>query len=306
VTTLPWRGLGLVASLGQPLSGSGLASLRIDGRDGGLLATRFPSPLDFSGYDELSFGLRTNSSQQMLSLTFLTDNGNGYMAKLDVGSSLPTQFKIALTSLESVGIPRGWNHLEGLMIKVIASKTKPFFTELTDIEFSVSPTVVIATLGGVGKQSYVDSNVTMPKLLPARMISMTQLSPTSYRLEIESTGPFVLVLAQAFHPLWKVFFGLADDFVGGFAGQILSEANHFRINSYANGWLVQRNGRLVLSIVYVHQPIFYATVVVSAATILCILVAFVYFWVFKGREPRAFDEIREEAYLTLTHEGFAR
>lgn len=44
--------------------------------------------LDFSGYDELSFGLRINPSQQMLSLTFLTDNGNGYMAKLDVGSGV--------------------------------------------------------------------------------------------------------------------------------------------------------------------------------------------------------------------------
>lgn len=280
LTAQSWQGLNLI---GEPLSGPE-PGLRVEGGNSGLLVAHFPRSLDLSGYDELSFKFRTNSSQK-LSLTFMSENANGYTLGLEAVSSSWSRFRIDLDSTGKIGSPVGWTHIGGLVVGVVTNDSRPFFLDLTDIEFSVGPTVSIAAHGSVVNQSYVESNSTMPKLMQARVIQILQLSPTSYQLEVESAGPFVLVLAQSFHPLWKLYYGLADDLDSPFAEPV-AEANHFRINSYANGWLVQQSGHLFLSIAYAHQPVFYATAVVSAATILCILGAYVYFRLFSRREGR--------------------
>ncbi len=61
--------------------------------------------------------------------------------------------------------------------------------------------------------------------------TFTKLSNTNYKIRIENaTGPFVLVFTNTFNPSWQLK-------VDG-----VQVKEHFKINGFANGWLVSKNG----------------------------------------------------------------
>lgn len=60
----------------------------------------------------------------------------------------------------------------------------------------------------------------------------TKISPTRYNIQIkDSREPFVLVFSSLFNPGWEIVFSDGE-----------KAKNHFLVNSYANGWLIDRPG----------------------------------------------------------------
>jgi hypothetical protein len=62
------------------------------------------------------------------------------------------------------------------------------------------------------------------------VIDYTYVNPTKYKLEVKNaTEPFVLILSQNYHSLWEIL---------GPNGQVIDQPTHFRINGYANAWII--------------------------------------------------------------------
>lgn len=80
-----------------------------------------------------------------------------------------------------------------------------------------------------------------------------QLSPTSYEANAYSRGAFFLVLSETYDPHWKLSVN----------GNTLSEMNHLEVNTFANGWLIEDTGNLMVTIEYETQKLFTASVVAS-------------------------------------------
>lgn len=96
-----------------------------------------------------------------------------------------------------------------------------------------------------------------------RNLAFSAVSPTEYLVEVkEATYPFVLVLAQTYDPNWKVVLN----------GIPISEGFHFKVNGYANGWLVNQTGSFGLTIQYVPQMFAYLGAWVSIIAVLTITI----------------------------------
>ena len=80
----------------------------------------------------------------------------------------------------------------------------------------------------------------------------SELSP-AYVVQVESKGPFVLVLLEGYDEHWKVSVNGDPD----------SEKNHQEVNAFANGWLINSTGNLTISIQYETQNVFIIATVAS-------------------------------------------
>lgn len=106
---------------------------------------------------------------------------------------------------------------------------------------------------------------TNDKLMLPADFTWTELSPTSFEAGLDSKGACILVLMESYDPNWKAFVN----------GQPISEDNHFEVNGYANGWLVNATGVTGIKIDYEAQNLF--TESVAASVILpALLVAFLF------------------------------
>lgn len=92
----------------------------------------------------------------------------------------------------------------------------------------------------------------------------TELSPTSYVAHLKSRGPFVLVLLESYDEHWKAYVN----------GNPISESNHYKVNAFANGWLISETGDLTISIRYETQSIFFISVAISVVLPILLLAFF--------------------------------
>src|SRR5207247_1485698 len=88
--------------------------------------------------------------------------------------------------------------------------------------------------------SFYSSTLDVPKAVKllnasgipgATILSFYRKDPTSYSVVLQLTGPTLLVLSQAFSSSWNAR-------IEGIVVQ-----DHFRINRFANGWLISGSGR---------------------------------------------------------------
>lgn len=95
----------------------------------------------------------------------------------------------------------------------------------------------------------------------------TERSPTSYEAGLESGGPFILVLMESYDLNWKASAN----------GKQISESNHFEVDGYANGWLVNTTGTTTIEIDYETQSLFTESIAASV-----ILPAFILAFLFRN------------------------
>lgn len=101
-------------------------------------------------------------------------------------------------------------------------------------------------------------------------ISVLTGTPTFFRVGVtNSTGPFLLTLAQTYSPGWHATFEANGATIG----------THYMVDSYANGWLVHLNGSYVVDIRFNGGPIdslpIYETYSGGGAAVLIALFAFI-------------------------------
>lgn len=74
-------------------------------------------------------------------------------------------------------------------------------------------------------------------------VSYTKINPTLYKINIKnSEEPFVLVFSSTFNPGWEVIYPDSS-----------KPKEHFLVNSFANGWLIDRKGDFNLTLNYTLQ-----------------------------------------------------
>ncbi|MEM3798301.1 MAG: hypothetical protein QXY74_07720 [Candidatus Bathyarchaeia archaeon] len=93
-----------------------------------------------------------------------------------------------------------------------------------------------------------DKTFAVPKSLCWR-----EISPTKYVVNVESENPFLLVFLQNYDEQWKAY-------VNGFQ---ISETNHYLVNAFANGWLIDTKGNLTITIQYEIQNVLQLSVIAS-------------------------------------------
>jgi hypothetical protein len=97
-------------------------------------------------------------------------------------------------------------------------------------------------------QTLPDKNLTIPEGFVWK-----QVNPTLYEVNVETKGPFILVLLQNYDERWKASIN----------GSIIPEANHYEVNVFANGWLINATGNLTITIQYETQNIVQQSVIIS-------------------------------------------
>lgn len=110
-------------------------------------------------------------------------------------------------------------------------------------------------------------------------ISFERIDPTKFIVNVENaTEPFFLNFKESFNRGWKA--QIIESRSGTFPresfldilfvksiGNTVSEDNHFEINGYGNGWLIQRAGDYKIIVKYYPQRFFYLGLVISVITL---------------------------------------
>jgi hypothetical protein len=103
-------------------------------------------------------------------------------------------------------------------------------------------------------------------------ISYSKIDPTEYRVHVEGAeNPFTLILSELYFAGWEA--RLAD-------GTKIEENKHFLVNSYANGWMIDRLGNYDLILKFAPQNLLDVGKKISVLS-LFFVIAFLGFKLFK-------------------------
>jgi hypothetical protein len=91
-----------------------------------------------------------------------------------------------------------------------------------------------------------------------------ELSPTSYEAHVNSRGPFFLVLLQTYDEHWQVHVN----------GKPVPEEKHYKVNAFANGWLINETGNLTITIQYETQNLILISAIPSIIIPFSLIVFF--------------------------------
>ena len=91
------------------------------------------------------------------------------------------------------------------------------------------------------------------KLIMPKDFRWNEKSPTNYNLSVYSEGPFILILLESYSSSWKLRVN----------GKLVPETNHFMVNSYANGWIINETGNLTIDISNETQETLKASIIAS-------------------------------------------
>jgi len=117
-------------------------------------------------------------------------------------------------------------------------------------------------------QHSVFFNLSSADKMPNKMLAVPEefvwkeKSPTSYEMHVKSKGPFILVLLESYNEHWKVYVN----------GDPVPETDHQRVNTFANGWLVNATGDLAIQIHYETQTVLLISILASIISPVLLLV----------------------------------
>lgn len=81
-----------------------------------------------------------------------------------------------------------------------------------------------------------------------------------YRISIKAERPFTLVFSESFHPEWATFYGDVDWYSTSFSKKI---TDHNKVNTYSNSWLISKPGEYEITLLFLPQSTFYASLIIS-------------------------------------------
>ncbi len=97
-----------------------------------------------------------------------------------------------------------------------------------------------------------DSLANVSAMLPEDF-TWKEISPCRYEANVMSKGPFFVAFLENFDTQWKL----------GVNEKTVPESNHFVINTFGNGWLVDANGNLTLELTFQTQEFMVPSIVAS-------------------------------------------
>jgi hypothetical protein len=92
-------------------------------------------------------------------------------------------------------------------------------------------------------------------------IQIVYHDPTSFKVQANSSAPFILEFNQVYSSGWKAWVN----------GTALPDSAHFKDANGFNGWRIDATGSIAVSLYYEPQTAYLASTIISAATIIAIL-----------------------------------
>jgi hypothetical protein len=135
---------------------------------------------------------------------------------------------------------------------LIENSTGDFLSNLG--EFNPANTVVV-------QSSEVQRNKISLPASPLRTpdLSFHLVNPSLYDVQVNATGPYMLVLSETYNPLW----------VASTPWGVIPDANHFVVNGYANMWYISQPGVYHLQLHFVaNNYLTYGTIIALFVSIL--------------------------------------
>ena len=110
------------------------------------------------------------------------------------------------------------------------------------------------------------------------VINYEKINPASYLVTVKAAEePFILFFNERYHPMWRLL-------EKGSSGELLNyqfaNENHFIIDGYANGWVINKKGDFDLVLEFLPQKLFKKGVFISSAGLISVL-AIISYWVVK-------------------------
>ncbi|KKR25035.1 MAG: hypothetical protein A3C27_01700 [Candidatus Levybacteria bacterium RIFCSPHIGHO2_02_FULL_39_36] len=88
-------------------------------------------------------------------------------------------------------------------------------------------------------------------------VDFTRINPTHYRVKVSNaTEPYILSFLEGYSPNWRLLSN----------SKLLPD--HFRLNAYANGWYVDKQGSYTLDIVFYTQTTFYKGLIITFISVI--------------------------------------
>jgi hypothetical protein len=96
------------------------------------------------------------------------------------------------------------------------------------------------------------------------VVSFTKINPTKYIAHISraSNTPFLLILKEQYDLGWTVSVG---------------NSGHFKVDTFANGWLIDKKGSYDVEIYYQPQNYLYVGLVITAVSVLSAAGALIFY-----------------------------
>lgn len=167
--------------------------------------------------------------------------------------------ELRLHESEHLSLTKEWGEVELFeniyaLQKLYAADNLLSYTTIDDM-YKVTENLEWNTLN---HSAFVNStsldDITNKTLIAPKNFVWKEVSPTRYEAHIESNGPFMLVLLQSYSEQWKAYVD----------GNVIQETNHLKVNGFANGWLIEESGSLIITIECETQNIFIASIIASA------------------------------------------
>jgi len=123
------------------------------------------------------------------------------------------------------------------------------------------------------------------------LVSYEKIDRCKYRVTVNASEPFFLVLNENYDPHWKAFIGDIPWYTAVISNAI-PEERHFLVNGYANGWFIDKTGRFEITLFYETQALFLIGGIISIAPVMPILGVLLWRWENSHRLRLRFKHIR--------------
>lgn len=197
------------------------------------------------------------------SFDFLIKNGQGFNLGLVQGSNLADVKNLLFNQqVKNDAQFPNFRHAEGpFSVNGYPTEANFFFNVDTNVPSEVIFRSIILTkldelLPVLIKNNPRNDSRTLP------VLSYAKINPTQYKIKVtKSEQPFILVLSQLYHPGWEAKY--QDE-------KIIE--HHFRVNSFANAWLIDRKGDFNITLEFTHQKSFDLGKIISVLSLMIALI----------------------------------
>lgn len=197
-------------------------------------------------------------SKYLGSFDFFIKQGPGFT--LGVGQGVGEEGKrmsLYYQFVPNMNIP-DFRHAQG-MLPLSSYPENASFVLTTDPQVPsevIFKNLIVSKLLDVSPILKKDLNKTLSSTLPT--VSYTKHNPTKYSIKVNNARQsFILILSQLHNPGWKARY---QD------GEVIK--NHYMVNAYANGWLIEKVGDFNLTLEFAPQRLLNVGKIISTGSIL--------------------------------------
>ncbi len=203
------------------------------------------------GYDTIRFWFKINSDQFSSIQFIVKDYNDGY--RIWNGAKYagpPNAWKLVEISLDSDYIftkKFDSSSLTFIGIKLLGEQSSSLEYKISAMELGY---FVRSNQNIISAEKFSEA--------PAPMVIWKQIDPTFYEANVDSAAPYLLVFKEAFNPEWKLTIKNSTN----------REPPHIKVNTYANGWVIDSKGPHTINIEYKPQRYYDIGLIISGIAVV--------------------------------------